>query len=117
MSRNVVIVMGRCSRSRQSFGMRFERHGPSLWVATWAFAIQESAGQREGYDQAQISGSFGFDPAFPGCPHCHSHGFFRCGCGKVACSPGETRTVTCPWCGATGELGGAVESLNAGTDR
>lgn len=115
--RNIVIVMARCGQSKQSFGMRFERRNANRWLATWAFAIKDVAAKKEGYDQAEVSGAFGFDDSFPGCPHCGSHSFFKCSCGKVACSKGESKKVLCPWCDSSGELSGNVESLSAGGDR
>ena len=114
----VVIAIARCRGSKNTFGIRVEKKGRSLWIADWAFSIPESKAAKEGYDRSQISGSFGVDSAhYPGCPHCHAPGFFKCACGQIACWDGESRKVTCPWCGAKGELGATIESLNAGTDR
>ena len=118
MERNGVIVLARCYKSKMGFGMRFERFKPLEWTATWAFAVQDAAAKREGYDRTKITGAFLFDPAFPGCPHCRVKSFWLCeNCQKVACCDGETRSVTCPWCGAKGELSGTVEQLDAGDDR
>jgi len=118
MERNVVIVLGRCVNSKTGFGMRFERFNPNQWTATWAFAVKDAAAKREGYDQTRIAGAFLFDPAFPGCPHCHAKSFWLCRhCHHVACRDGETRSVTCPWCGSKGELSGTVEQLHARDDR
>jgi hypothetical protein len=116
-SRNIVIVMGRCSQSKQGFGIRFERRGGDEWAGTWAFAIKDAAAKREGYEKTQMNGRFSLDDAFPGCPHCSAHGFFCCGCGKLACWNGESRVVTCPWCGRSGELSGEITSLDGGGDR
>lgn len=55
---NVVIIMARCSHSKQSFGIRMEEKFPSQWTADWAFAIKEAAAQHEGYDKSEIAGSF-----------------------------------------------------------
>lgn len=115
--RNIVIVMGRCSRSKQGFGIRFERRGEDNWAATWAFPLAEGVGQREGYDQTEIGGRFSFDASFPGCPHCHSHNFFRCGCGRLACWTGEGHVSLCPWCGTRGQISGEADRLTAGGDR
>lgn len=118
MGRNAVVVLGHCSRNRAGFGIRFERSERDQWTATWAFAMKEGVAKREGYDGSTISGSFVFDPAFPGCPHCAARSFWVCGNGQhVACWDGDSRHVTCPQCGAQGELGGAVEQLDAGGDR
>ena len=114
----VVIVMARCSQSKQNFGIRFEeRKRPGEWAADWAFAINAASAKREGYDRGEIAGSFWFDGPYPGCPSCHARSIFKCRCGKVACWDGERQIVTCPWCDATGELRGSFESLSAGTDR
>ena len=66
----VVIIMARCSHSKQSFGIRLEEKLTSQWMADWAFPIKEVAAKREGYDKSEIAGSFSVDDAYPGCPHC-----------------------------------------------
>lgn len=115
--RNIVIVFGRCSRSKQGFGVRFERRGENQWVATWSFAIKEAAARREGYETAHMTGRFGPADGFPGCPHCSAPSFFRCHCGKLACWNGESRSVTCPSCGQAVELTSDITSLDGGSDR
>ena len=115
--RNVVIVMGRCSQSKQGFGIRFERREGDEWAGTWAFAIKEAVAKKEGYEKTSMNGRFLFDPAFPGCPHCSTDAFFLCECGRLSCRRGETRRVTCPWCGKNDEVGGAVTTLDGGGDR
>lgn len=114
---NVVIVMARCSRIRQSFGIRFEEEAPDHWIADWAFSIKETSAKREGYDQNEIRGVFGFARTYPGCPHCQAPSVFQCVCGAVACWDGERRAVTCPWCGTTVELREQIETLNVTGDR
>jgi hypothetical protein len=117
-ARNIVIVLGRCNRHGRGFGMRLERPGADQWVATWAFPIKDAAAKREGYERAEVSGSFCVGPSFPGCPHCSAASFFRCnGCGKLACWDGESRQITCPWCGHSGALGGEITSLDITGDR
>jgi hypothetical protein len=116
-TRNIVIVMARCSRSKQGFGIRLERREGDAWFATWAFAIKDAAAKREGYEKTRIDGRFWMDSAFPGCPYCSAHGFCGCGCGRLACWDGESRTVACPWCGRTAELTGEITSLDGAGDR
>jgi len=116
-TRNIVIVMGRCSRSKQGFGIRFQKREGNDWAATWAFAIKEATANREGYEKTRISGRFTLDTAFPGCPHCSAHGFCACICGRLACWNGESRKVTCPWCGRSVELTGEITTLDGGADR
>lgn len=113
---NVVIVMARCTRGKQSFGIRLEEKTPRQWVADWAFPIKETLASKEGYGRSEISGGFMLDGTYPGCPYCKATGFFKCGCGKVACWDGERTTVTCPWCGSTSSIGGQIEGLTAGGD-
>jgi hypothetical protein len=116
-SRNIVIAMGRCSQSKQGFGIRFERRGGDEWAGTWAFAIKDAVAKKEGYEKTRMNGTFSFDAAFPGCPHCSSQSFFLCGCGRLACMKGEGHRVTCPWCGGSGEVSGVATSLDGGADR
>ncbi len=114
---NVVIVLAKCRSFRQSFGIRFEEKSTSHWVADWAFPIQDKKAHKEGYGQNEVRGSFGLDSVYPGCPHCHTLGFFKCSCGKVACWDGETRVVTCPWCDSTIELSGSIDRIDTKYDR
>ena len=114
--RRIVIVMGRCCRAKSGFGVRFERTSAAQWNATWAFGIKPEVARKEGYDKSKIDGSFQFDAAYPGCPHCRARSVFQCSCGKISCWNATSRTVTCPWCGITGELSGQIESMEAGGD-
>lgn len=115
---NVVIVLARCARSAGLFGMRFEEKMKRQWLADWAFAIKERTARREGYDRAQITGYISLAPDYPGCPYCGAKSFFKCGtCEHVVCWDGDSRKVTCSWCGSTGVLGGSLESLSVETDR
>lgn len=113
---SVEIVVCRCCRRSEPFGVRFEKYGRSTWRADWAFAVRERTIEREGYRQQQIEGSFELHPAFPGCPHCTNRGLVSCGCGSVACWDGQTRTVECPGCRARVEVGGVLRSLRVGGD-
>jgi hypothetical protein len=114
----VVIVMSRCSRSREMFGMRFEQLAPDPWGVDWAFPVRESAAKKEGYDQNDIKGTFAFDDEYPGCPYCHSPGAIYCGrCNKVSCHDQQGSVARCGWCGFSGPVGsGGVGGLKAGGD-
>lgn len=116
---NVVIVLARCSRDGQPYGMRVEEKSPGQWYIDWAFPIQDAVAGREGYGSNEIRGSFAIEqPGFPGCPHCGGPSFFKCGCGKMTCWDGSSRSVTCRWCGGAGELSsGSIESMDSGGDR
>jgi len=117
ISPQVVVVMAKCSRANKLFGIRIEEKQPAQWLANWSFSIVEKKAKREGYDRNVVRGTFGTDSSYPGCPHCHSPGFFQCSCGKIACWDGETRKVTCPWCNVRGKLGREINHLSAGIDR
>ncbi|MCL6557471.1 MAG: hypothetical protein K6U74_01475 [Firmicutes bacterium] len=112
----VAIVLSKCSYSKQGYGIRFEESSPGQWLGDWAFPIGESVSKREGYDRTSIEGTILFRDTYPGCPHCQSTGIFKCRCGKVACWDGQSCKVTCPWCGASGELKGEIKNLKAGAD-
>lgn len=117
--RRITIVLARCSKTREPFAIRFEPRGSDQWTATWTFAIRESSARREGYEGQEIAGSFDFDPAYPGCPHCHGRQIFRCACaerGRVGCWNGKENSVTCPWCGRTSRLEGQIDRLGSRGD-
>lgn len=113
---NVVVVLARCVRSKEHFGIRLEEKEEDKWVADWAFAVKERYAKKEGYDKEEIMGVFAIDAVYPGCPHCQSKLLVKCGCGRVACWDGEKRLITCPWCGAKSEIAGVVDRLSAMED-
>ncbi len=113
-SPGTVIVLAKCSLSREPFGIGFKRTAANEWTATRSFPIREEvAGSSQA--SAPLLGSFRLSPDFQGCPHCHSRSFFKDGCGRVACWDGTRGFVTCPWCGAQGELTGQITSVQATT--
>jgi hypothetical protein len=111
------VVMARCSQSGRGFGMRFEEQGRGHWIADWAFDTKETPDRRERCSRGEITGDLKFAAAYPGCPHCGAPSIFQCVCGQVACWDGESRAVTCPWCGTTVELRDLIGSLSARADR
>jgi hypothetical protein len=113
----VVILLSRCTRFKELFGIRLEQKHARVWNATWAFSIKQKTGEKEGYDTTRIDGSFEVDTGYPGCPYCKSQGFSLCACGKLGCWDGKTMQTTCPWCGDSHALGGQIESLESNSDR
>jgi hypothetical protein len=110
------IVVARCSRTKQSFGIRFTEKNSKQWFADWAFAINDASSSK-GHGQTEITGGLGFDPAYPGCPHCEARGALKCGCGKVACWDGVNKNFICPWCNQTGTIEiGEIDRLSAASD-
>jgi hypothetical protein len=115
---NVVIVTGKCSTTRKTFGLRVEEIAPRQWSVDWAFAIPDATAKREGYDTNQISGAFNLGNNYPGCPHCPAHSIVKCGtCQKISCGHGQGSKHTCPHCGKTATIEGYIDSLHAGGDR
>jgi len=114
VKKNVVVAMALCNRQKAPFGIRFEEKASAQWFADWAFELKQGLGQREGYDQTQITGQIVIEhPAYPGCPHCKAGNLFKCGCEALSCWPGEQRNVTCPSCGNTSKIEGTINSLSS----
>lgn len=107
-----VIALSKCSRTKNMYGIRFERAGRD-WKYTWAFPIQEKTALNEDYDKTRITGAMIQGEEYPGCPCCGSTGFFQCGCcGRLTCWNGKSRTATCSWCGNTGVLSGSINCID-----
>lgn len=114
---NVVVVMGRCCRSSEGFGMRFEGRSWQQWEANWAFPIQERLARKEGYDQSEIKGNILLANEYPGCPYCGNASVIRCArCERVSCYDGQLHTASCGWCGWRGPVAGYIDRLSAGGD-
>ena len=113
----VVIVMARCSRKKEPYGIRFEEKERGHWVADWAFPIKLALAHKEGYDRNILEGSFSFDNSYPGCPGCGASSLVVCSCGKAGCWDGDAHRWTCPWCGQIGEIQGPATRLEVGSDR
>lgn len=115
----VVVVMSRCLRRGEPFGIRFEASSEGKeWAATWAFDVSEAAGKREGYDRQRITGSFVAFEGYPGCPYCKNHGYVKCGkCGRLCCYDGSATRTKCTWCGYAADVGGIIDDLDSGNDR
>jgi hypothetical protein len=113
---NVVITAARCARGRQTFGIRMEERALQHWIADWAFGLSDGVAEREGYGRTTITGTFSFEGAYPGCPHCQARSMFQCSCGKVSCWNGEQRMVACAWCGAAIRLDREISAMTVAGD-
>jgi len=116
---SVVILLARCARQQdRTFGIRLEERTADSWYATWAFALPESMAAREGYDRTETRGSFQLDEAeYPGCAHCRNPGFVLCArCDRLGCWSPTEPIYRCPWCSASGPVGGEITRLRAGGD-
>jgi len=103
-SKNAIVILAKCRKNKNTFGIRAEEKSRNFISFTWAFPIADSSAKREGYDQTGLSGSVEFDNDYPGCPYCKEANFVQCGkCKKLTCYAGD-RTFTCAWCGNQGEV-------------
>ena len=50
------VVMAKCRRSKQPFGIRMEKKKDGVWYCTWAFRLSERAAANEGYGGTLVSG-------------------------------------------------------------
>jgi predicted RNA-binding Zn-ribbon protein involved in translation (DUF1610 family) len=112
---NAKVVIARCSKSKESFGIRIEQRGKD-WVYTWAFPIDEQKAAREGYSALSTTTLSEEGSDYPGCPHCGDKELSLCSCRKIACGGGLKKhgkhmEITCPWCGNTIKVK-HVDSIN-----
>ncbi|MDR1895297.1 MAG: hypothetical protein LBR10_00720 [Prevotellaceae bacterium] len=105
---NAKVVLCKCpnhhkdEKDSRLFGIRIEEQD-SDWIRTWAFKTDLEKAHREGFDSEVTSGAMQPSSDYPGCPYCGTMNIAQCICGNIFCgTPGKT-TLTCPWCGQTGE--------------
>lgn len=113
---NVVIAVAKCSRAKNTFGIRIEEISHATWEANWAFPLKDDVAKREGYTSESVRGTFQIGADYPSCPYCEATSIFYCQCHRVACWNGRDKTVTCPWCHTTVVLGGKISELRADHD-
>ncbi len=105
------ILLFKCSRSNQLYGVRVQKMKDGDWWRTWAFKIKSQYAKREGYDRTQVLGNLNSTEDYPGCPYCGTYGFVQCvQCKKLSCWNGETSLI-CPWCGEE------MENIIAATEK
>lgn len=111
-----VVAMARCQRHQTTFGIRFEQTRPGEWGGDWAFPIDQRQASREHFDRTCVQGDIRFTPTYPGCPSCGNSGTYLCRCGKLNCWNGQTKAVTCAWCGRSDRVEGIMYSLEVNRD-
>lgn len=105
MTKEMIAVMCRCSKTKKLFGMRFDKAKGNVWECAWAFPMKEGADKRGSGFLSTIKGTFEIGDEYSGCPHCGNQSFFMCGkCKKLACWDGKSEHVVCPHCGFAGDL-------------
>jgi DNA-directed RNA polymerase subunit RPC12/RpoP len=113
------VILCKCKHD-ELFGIRIEKRNDGIWYMTWAFKIDSKRAKKEKFDSTTINLANGVlaDPNYPGCPYCGAKGFIVCGdCGKVFCNDQKSHTVTCNWCGVTGDIGGDFTGPLTGGDK
>ena len=108
-SREATVVVARCRKTKEPFGIRIEKKDDGAWHCTWAFKTTDKLLSRESYEEnVEVSGQILLDPEYPGCPYCGAAGWCNCSCNKLTCWDGES-SVTCAWCGEVSEVGAASD--------
>lgn len=93
------ILLFKCSKANQMYGVRIQKMKDGDWWRTWAFKIKPHNAKSEGFDRTPVQGNLNETEEYPGCPYCGTHRFVQCGkCEKISCWNGEMSLV-CPWCG------------------
>ena len=103
VSNEAFAVLAECEETRKPFGITIDPKGRDLRFV-WAFKIDRSKAQREGFASHSVNGTISLDVNFNGCPHCGSKRFYICdNCKTIVCWHGQER-VTCPHCHNTGTI-------------
>ena len=112
------ILLFKCPKEKQIFGVRVQKMSDGDWYRTWAFKIKPNNAKNEGYDKTMVQGNMYATEEYPGCPHCGAIGFVQCGhCQKITCWNGETSMV-CQWCGTTmNDIVTATDKFSISGDR
>lgn len=114
MEANVILI--KCGQAKKTFGVRIQKMKDGDWARTWAFRINDTQAQSEGYDKNQIQGSLYATEEYPGCPYCKTDYFVQCShCNKISCYSGG-EIATCAWCGRTLSVS-AAESFTIDSDK
>lgn len=104
LSNEAFAVMAACEKTKDCYGITVDKVKNGIFKFVWAFKIDKDKAKREGYDTTNVKGSVIFDENFPGCPFCGEKRHVVCSsCGKFFCYHGQ-KHVTCPNCGASGDI-------------
>ena len=71
ISKEAFAVLAECEETRKPFGITIDPRGRDLRFI-WAFKIDRSKAQREGFASHSVNGVITLDANFNGCPHCGS---------------------------------------------
>lgn len=111
LSNEAFAVMALCRETKKCFGITVDKICKGQYKFVWAFKIDKEKAHREGFDITNVKGAVSLDPEYPGCPYCGEKRHIVCSsCGKFFCYHGQ-KHVTCPNCGASGDIV-AVEQVD-----
>lgn len=111
LSDEAFAVMAACEKTKQFFGITVDKIRKGQYKFVWTFKIDKEKAHREGYDQTSVKGNVALDAEYPGCPYCGEKRFIICSsCNTFFCHHGQ-EFVTCPTCGASGNVA-SVEQVN-----
>lgn len=103
ISKEAFAILAICEETKKPFGITIDPKGSDLRFI-WAFKIDRSKAQREGFDSQSVKGTISLDSHFNGCPHCGTRRFYICDyCKTIVCWHGEEQ-VTCPHCHQKGTI-------------
>lgn len=104
LSKDAFAVMAVCPEAKKTYGITVDKIKSGQYKFVWAFKIDEEKAHREGYDSTNVKGSVVLDSEYPGCPYCGEKRHIICtSCGRFFCYHGQEK-VTCPNCGASGNV-------------
>lgn len=124
MARTINITMY-CAKGKGRYTAYFEETEHNVWSCVRTEKVakppifksmllskrkQETASERQ--NRADFKGTFYIGEHV--CPYCGSKNFVQCSaCGEMSCWDDSKKTFTCGNCGASGEVSGTIESVNA----
>lgn len=102
LKKEAQVVLAKCTQ-KHLYGIRMEKQD-STWLMTWAFPLNEQKANAEGFSWVRLTGNCIPLEQYPGCPYCGTKLFVVCNkCGRLSCYHEGDKTVTCHWCGNSGE--------------
>jgi len=116
-TRKIVFRDAICKETMKSILMRFEHRNPDSWVLTSTVPLKSNNMGMDFNHIEEISGVFGTDPGYRGCPYCKSWGYVLCICGALCCWEFKNgkpvpKRFTCLSCGLKGRLKKPIKQMD-----
>jgi hypothetical protein len=109
-----MILIAKCSRSRELFYIRLTASGQSAWLADRTFThwSDAPASDAEGRGNSEATGSIQLAADYAGCPYCSAATFFKCRCQRLGCWDGRLNPARCPWCTQDVQISSEIRSVS-----